>query len=73
VAGNWHSVEATLGDFVTSGWPVLPLFGLAAFLEKQSTPALERTRASLLAHGLVPFILYLAVGIAAVVLNGWWD
>lgn len=74
VAGNWASFGVTVLDFVRSGWPVVALLLLAAFLEKQSSPPrLDRSVSALLGQGVVPAVAYLGFAAAVVAIHGPWS
>jgi hypothetical protein len=71
VAGDWISVPATVTD-VTYVLPAIVLiFVIALFVERAARPTAERPRAPLVAFGLVPAMLYVAIGIGTVIGYGW--
>ena len=71
VAGDWHSLPATVRDFVLTAWPVVPLAGVAALLEPQVRPTPSRPRPSMMTAGIAPALLYLAAALAYVVTAEW--
>ncbi len=66
VAGDWVSAEATIADFVRTGWPVLVLLVVAGVVDRWTRVTPERPESSLVAQGALPAALYcgLAVGYA---------
>ena len=67
VAGDWVSLEATVGDFVVAGWPAPLLFLAAAWIERHAAPSPERPRPPVLAFGALPAALYVGAAAAHVV------
>lgn len=61
VAGDWKSVPATLREFGSNGWPALVLLALALVFERGLSPTGDAPRRSLVACGLVPGAVLLAV------------
>lgn len=66
VAGDWISLSATLRDFVVVGWPVVPLFAVAAAIERAAVPTPVRPSQPVVGLGLLPGIVYLAAATAYV-------
>lgn len=69
VAGDWHSAEATLHDFVRLGWPSLFLLGIAAFLERQFVPKTDRDISSIMAYGALPGGFYVLIGLCSLMIR----
>jgi uncharacterized membrane protein YjfL (UPF0719 family) len=72
VAGNWVSVEATVGDFVNVAWPVLALAAVAIVLERLAQPSSDEPVRPVITFGLLPAIIYIAAAAAYVVWKGVW-
>jgi hypothetical protein len=70
VAGDWHSPEQTIADFLRMCWPAQILAALAAAIELicRPSPRLARPPASL--FGVLPAAMYVAIAIAWLVLVG---
>jgi hypothetical protein len=71
-AGNWVSATDTLADFARNGWPALPLLGLAFLLEHRLRPTPEAPQRGVIACGVVPGALYLALAFCWVASRGAW-
>jgi hypothetical protein len=71
VAGDWHSVQATVEDFARIGWVVLPLAGAALFIERLAKPTVARPRPSVVAAGALPALVYLLFAAAYILAIGW--
>ncbi len=63
VAGNWHSADATLGEFVRDGWAVIVLWAIALVVERQ--PSRRKLVPPWLPYELGPALLYVALA------GGW--
>ena len=63
VAGDWVSFPATVRDFAVKAWPVVPLFAIAAIIERAARPTPLRPRPSVAALGVLPSLLYLALAL----------
>lgn len=72
VAGDWHSAQETLADFVVKGWPVLLLWGIVLMLDSACRPLPERPFPNRVLYGLLPGLLLIAAGIADVATQGPW-
>jgi hypothetical protein len=72
VAGNWHSTQQTVLDFIAKGWPALILWGIAIFLDRASKPTPQRPAPNPLVFGIIPFVLLTALGLGDVVIQGKW-
>ena len=70
VAGDWVSAGATVRDFVLVGWPVLPLLGAAAVLERSLRPTPQRPALRATTHGALPALLFVAAAALYVLLLG---
>lgn len=62
VAGDWISAGATLRDFAQVAWVALPLFAVAAVLERMLRPTAERPVPSAAFNGAMPALLYIGAG-----------
>lgn len=63
VAGDWVSFSATVQDLAVKAWPVVPLFAVAAAMERSARPTTLRPRPSVSAFGVLPGFLYVAAAI----------
>jgi uncharacterized membrane protein YjfL (UPF0719 family) len=72
VAGTWESGASTLSDFVRNGWPVAVLLALAVALERWLRPGPESLEPQPLFRGVLPALVYLALGAAGAALAGPW-
>ena len=73
VAGDWHSVAATIHDFVRDGWPAAILCAIALVVEKISRPSRDHPFPPWPGHGLVPALLYLTLAAAWLCHLGAWE
>ena len=73
VAGDWHSEAATLQDFVLDGWPAAVLCAIALVVERFARPSLQCPLPEWPGHGLLPALLYLALGGAWLWHLGAWE
>jgi hypothetical protein len=71
VAGDWHSVDATLVDFGLIAWVVVPLAAAAVVLEFVLKPTVTQPAPPALTAGLLPAALYLLAAVTYVYLLGW--
>ncbi len=72
VAGDWEGAAPTMLDFVRYGWPVAVLLTAAVLLERRLRPSPESPDQPVLTHGVVPSLVYLSLGAAAVKMAGSW-
>lgn len=63
VAGDWVSFSATVQDLAVKAWPVVPLFVIAAVIERAARPTPFRPRPSVAALGILPGLLYLVLAL----------
>lgn len=70
VAGDWHSLDATLRDFMVKAWPVLILLTVLIFGERLTKPRYHRDEQALVTRGLFPAMFYITFGLIAVLLQG---
>jgi hypothetical protein len=70
VAGDWHSLDATLRDFAVKAWPALILLVVLIVGERFSKPRFHRDEQALLARGLFPALFYVVIGLIAVLGQG---
>jgi len=61
VAGDWVSLDATLGDAFRTGWPILPLFGIAVAFEKALRGDAVQPRPPVAVNGILPALAMLAL------------
>lgn len=73
VAGDWHSEEATIRDFVHDGWPAIVLLVIALGIERFARPSRRFPFPNWITRGLLPALFYLAVAIAWVCHLGAWE
>jgi len=73
VAGDWHSAAATIRDFIRDGWPVTVLWAIAFAIERFARPSRRRPFPPWPSYGLVPAVLYLAIGTAWLRHLGRWE
>ena len=72
VAGDWSSVGGTLRDFARQGWMVVVLTAVSVAVDQLTRPTPEKPAPNVFLHGLLPCLLYLAVGILTVMRLGSW-
>lgn len=70
VAGDWHSFERTLFDFVLGAWPVIVLLAVAVTVERRLRVTVQRPSSDTVSGGVVPGLLYLALSVTYVLLTG---
>jgi hypothetical protein len=73
VAGDWHSVEGTVRDFVQLGQPGVVLLVVAVVTERALRPKPESAHPPAFGRGAVPAVLYLAVALSWTIALGWWE
>jgi hypothetical protein len=73
VAGRWESADDTARDFVREGWPAAAVALVAAVVHVLLSPTSRTPRPAIVASGLIPAVLYLAVAAAWVAYLGWWQ
>jgi uncharacterized membrane protein YjfL (UPF0719 family) len=72
VAGDWHSAQQTISDFMAKGWPVLILWGAVLLLDVISRPTPERPAPNRVLFGVLPGLLFVAASIGEVIKQGPW-
>jgi hypothetical protein len=72
VAGDWHSAQQTVLDFLAKGWPALILWGIALALDFTSKPTPQRPAPNPIVFGLIPFLFFVGLGIGEVIMQGAW-
>jgi uncharacterized membrane protein YjfL (UPF0719 family) len=72
VAGDWHSAQATVSDFIVRGCPVLILWGITLVFDIISKPTPQRPVLNSFLFGVIPSTLLIGFGIADVVIQGPW-
>jgi uncharacterized membrane protein YjfL (UPF0719 family) len=72
VAGDWKSTGATLFDFGRTGWPVILLLAVAVLIESKLRPSPEAPERPVLTGGVLPFLVYAGIGVAALEQAGPW-
>jgi hypothetical protein len=73
VAGDWHSVEGTVRDFIQLGWPGAVMLALGLVAERALRPGPGAVNPPILGRGVVPAALYLGVALSWTVALGWWE
>jgi hypothetical protein len=73
LAGDWHSVGATVSDFARAGWPALVLLAVASLAERVLRPSVTCPMPSWKVRGLPAVALYLAGTLAWIWHIGWWQ
>jgi hypothetical protein len=71
VAGDWISASRTVADFATMLPAIAALIVLAVIMERLATPTPERPHGSLFRLGVMPAMIYICIGVAAVWWKGW--
>jgi uncharacterized membrane protein YjfL (UPF0719 family) len=72
VAGDWHSTQQTVSDFIARGWPALILWGIVLLLDIVSRPTPQRPAPNRLLFGVLPCLLFIATGIGDFIQQGPW-
>jgi hypothetical protein len=72
VAGDWHSAEDTVRDFVRQGWPALLITAVAALLERICRPSPTNPVPYWPGYGALPALAYLVAASASVTMLGPW-
>lgn len=72
IAGDWHSTQQAVSDFIAKGWPALVLWGIVLFLDVISRPTPERPAPNRLLFGVLPGLLFVAAGIGDTIAQGHW-
>jgi len=73
VAGDWHSVAATIHDFIRDGWPAGILCVIALIIERFARPSRRCPVPPWPINGLLPALVYLAMGAAWLWHLGAWE
>jgi hypothetical protein len=73
VAGDWHSEEATMQDFIHDGWPAAVLLVFALLIERMARPNRQRPFPAWPSHGLFLALLYLSFAAAWLWHLGAWE
>lgn len=73
VAGDWHSTQETVNDFIAKGWPVLILWGILLALDIIGRPTPQRPVPNQWLFGVLPALLLVLIGIADVIKQGPWQ
>jgi len=72
VAGDWHSANETVMDFLAHGWPVLILWAITLALDKVCGPTPQRPAPNSFMFGVMPFVLLMGISLGAVLVEGSW-
>jgi uncharacterized membrane protein YjfL (UPF0719 family) len=72
VAGDWHSVEGTVRDFIQFGWPGAALLVLAIAVERALRPRPEPASPPVISRGVAPAALYLTAALLWIGVLGRW-
>jgi hypothetical protein len=70
VAGDWHSLPATMSDFAQRSWPALFLLIVVIATERRARPRFDIYSQNLVFRGVVPALLYLILGVAGAAFQG---
>jgi hypothetical protein len=70
VAGDWVSLDATFVDFVGKAWPVLILLALFIISERFAKPRYHHDEQFIIGRGIFPALLYISLGLVAVLAQG---
>lgn len=73
LAGDWHSVGATVQDFVRDGWPAFGVLIIAALIEPLLKPSAKRPLPSWKTCGVPTAVAYVLIAILWVLHVGWWE
>jgi hypothetical protein len=73
VAGDYHSADLTIHDFLHQGWPALPLTIVATIAHVALRPRPKRPRSSMFACGVVLAMAYVAIAAVDLVILGPWE
>jgi uncharacterized membrane protein YjfL (UPF0719 family) len=73
LAGDWHSEEATVRDFIRDAWPAAILLVLAVIVELFARPNRRQPIPSWPAHGLLPAALYISLAAVWLWHLGAWE
>jgi hypothetical protein len=73
LAGDWHSEQDTLHDFLEAGWPIILLSGVAIFMETMFRPSWKNPFPKYDTNGLFPALLYLSLAFVWLWHLGWWE
>ena len=73
VAGDWHSAVATVDDFIRDGWPAAGLCAVAVAVERFARPSHRCPVPPWRSRGLLPALVYLALGAAWLWRLGAWE
>jgi uncharacterized membrane protein YjfL (UPF0719 family) len=71
-AGDWVSVEATIKDFLRLSWPAFIMLIAALRVEHRLRPNVKTPQHSIIDHGVVPGVIYLAIAIMVLLWHGSW-
>jgi hypothetical protein len=73
LAGDWHSEQQTLRDFIREGWPAVLLCGLAMMSEMMLRPKAKSLFPKWQIQGLVPAFVYFGLALAWLWRLGPWE
>ncbi len=72
VAGDWHSTQQTLMDFLSKGWPALLLWIVVVILDWIGRPTPVRPKPNSLLYGVLPGLTFVVMGVGDVIAQGHW-
>jgi len=72
VAGDWHSADATVVDFLQKGAPVLIVWATEVALDQIMGPTPKRPAPDKFLCGFLPFLILVGAGVGDVFLQGPW-
>jgi hypothetical protein len=73
LAGDWHSEEATVRDFIRDGWPATMLLVLAVIVEPFARPNRRQPIPPWHIYGLLPAALYILLAAVWLWHLGPWE
>jgi len=71
-AGNWVSVPATVADFLSLAWTIVPLLAVTWLFDYLGSPTPERPKPDAALYGGVPAIFCIGAAIVVVTMWGKW-
>jgi hypothetical protein len=71
VAGDWHSPGETIADALAMIPAAFAILAVSTVVERIARPTPIRPRPPLLAFGVVPAIIYVAIAVAGATIAGW--
>jgi len=69
-AGDWVSAESALADFARYLPAMIVLLAIAAWVERMARPTAQQPHPVIVTWGVLPSIVYFAVAVAVLIMNG---